>query len=107
MRNLGWGVAPLRIETGRYEGLEEENRLCFHCKDKVESEEHVLLHCPSYQDLREMLFVKIAHHIPGFYYKTNSEKLGCILSSDVIPVIRISAKICNDSLVARRNFLYK
>ena len=66
------GVAPLRIETGRYEGLEEENRLCFHCKDKVESEEHVLLHCPAYQDLREMLFVKITHHIPCFYYKTNS-----------------------------------
>ena len=94
------GVAPLRIETCRYERLEEENRLCFHCNDAVESEEHVLLHCPLYQDLREILFTKVAYSIPGFCFKSSQQKLVCIFSCDIIPVIRISAKICNDILVA-------
>ena len=47
------GVAPLRIETGRYERLEEEQRVCFNCGDTIESEEHVLLECPLYQQIRE------------------------------------------------------
>ena len=42
------GIAPLRIETGRYERLNEKERTCFRCSDTVESEEHVLLDCPLY-----------------------------------------------------------
>ena len=41
---LRLGVAPIRIETGRYEGLKLENRICPFCADStVESELHVLL----------------------------------------------------------------
>ena len=40
------GVAPLRIETGRYENIPPEHRYCFICKDTVEDESHVLLQCP-------------------------------------------------------------
>ena len=46
------GVAPLRLETGRYERLSPEQRTCFYCTDCIESEEHVLLSCPVYDDLR-------------------------------------------------------
>ena len=52
-RKFRMGVAPLRIETGRYERLEEEQRVCFKCGDAIESEEHVLLDCPLYQQIRE------------------------------------------------------
>ena len=34
------GVAPLRLETGRYERLSQEQRTCFYCTDCIESEEH-------------------------------------------------------------------
>ena len=30
-RNARCGVAPLRIETGRFERLPVEDRFCFHC----------------------------------------------------------------------------
>ena len=40
-------------------------------------------------------------------YKSKREKFVCILSCDVVPVIRISAKICNDILALRRQLLYK
>ena len=39
------GVAPLRLETGRYEGLEVDQRICPICHSSVEDEKHVLLHC--------------------------------------------------------------
>ena len=101
------GVAPLRIETGRYERLEEEQRVCFNCGDAIESEEHVLLECPLYQQIREPWFVKLRQHIPDFYVKTKQEKLICIFSCDIIPVIRLSGKICSDILKERRKILYK
>ena len=46
------GVAPIRLETGRYERLDESDRTCFHCPDMVENEQHVLLECPLYNDIR-------------------------------------------------------
>ena len=46
------GVAPIRLETGRYEGLDESDRTCFQCPDMVENEQHVLLECPLYNDIR-------------------------------------------------------
>ena len=101
------GVAPLRLETGRYEHLTKNRRVCFNCPNEVESEEHVIMDCPVYSDLRSILFSKIAQHIPEFYTKTKHEKFICVLSCDVVPVIRISAKICNDILMLRRQFLYK
>ena len=45
------GVAPLRIETGRYENKEVNERVCFICNDQIEDEKHVLLACPLYVDL--------------------------------------------------------
>ena len=37
------GVAPLKIETGRYEGLVENDRLCPCCSNDIEDESHVIL----------------------------------------------------------------
>ena len=37
------GVAPLRLETGRYENIQVNERLCLLCSDQeIESETHVL-----------------------------------------------------------------
>ena len=53
------GVAPLRIETGRYERLGVNERLCFNCSklgiNVVEDEKHVLLQCPVYADIRQSI----------------------------------------------------
>jgi len=50
------GIAPIRLETGRYAGLQESQRLCpFGC-GVVESELHVLLKCTMY--LHEILCYK-------------------------------------------------
>ena len=100
-------LASLRIETGRYERLEEEQIVCFNCDDKIESEEHVLLDCPLYQQIRESWLIKLRLHIPEFYSKSKQEKIIYIFSCDIIPVIRLSAKICSEILKERRKLLYK
>ena len=45
------GTAPIRIETGRYEGVPADERFCPFCPDLVESETHVILSCNIYEDL--------------------------------------------------------
>ncbi len=43
------GVAPIRLETGQYENLPEEQRLCPMCDSQaIESEIHVLIKCNLY-----------------------------------------------------------
>ena len=50
------GVAPLKIETGRYERVSIENRTCFNnicnVNNCIENEKHVLLEFSVYADLR-------------------------------------------------------
>ena len=100
------GVAPIRIETGRYERLALENRRCFNCVNHTENEEHVLLHCPLYEDLRTAYFAKIAEEYVDFEQKSFTEKLNCILGESGDYTLRQSAKFCCDILNRRRTMLY-
>ena len=100
-------MAPLRIETGRYEGLEILERTCAICNMDVETEEHVLLTCSLYDDFREKLFAVISNNITEFDSLCLSEKLSVILSSNNEHIIRFSSKTCLDILERRRAFLYK
>ena len=50
-------VVPIRIETGRYEGLPEEAGLCPFC-NVLENEIHVIIYCRIYDDLTEPLLAK-------------------------------------------------
>ena len=50
------GVAPLRLETGRYEGLSVSDRICPFCRVHVEDETHVLLNCDKYYPIRKNSF---------------------------------------------------
>ena len=43
-----WG----REETGRWEKLPREQRLCPHCGGGIETVEHMIFHCPLYASLR-------------------------------------------------------
>ena len=48
------GCYYLRVEYGRYDKVDRENRLCLVCcSDEVETEEHFLLHCRALQPVRD------------------------------------------------------
>ena len=46
------GVASLRKETGRFERIAEEQRVCPFCRNCVENEFHVIMNCDKYNDIR-------------------------------------------------------
>ena len=63
------GVAPIRVETGRYERLPVSERICFHCKTCVEDELHVLIDCPLYNELRLFFFFFFSSNVARQWYK--------------------------------------
>jgi len=59
------GVAPIRIETGRYENLKENERVCPFC-NCIEDEVHVLLYCNMYANVRKPYLIKLCPSILHF-----------------------------------------
>ena len=49
------GTNCLRIETGRWEGLRREQRICWFGCPEIEDEYHFLIKCNLYSDLRQEL----------------------------------------------------
>ena len=98
------GVAPIRIETGRYENLPLEDRKCPFC-NVLEDEQHVLLDCVMYTDLRSELFVKAEEAKPDFAELVKNDQLSYLLTSPLI--VRYCAKTCFNILKRRRFYLSK
>ncbi len=69
------GVAPLRLETGRYEHIAENERVCPFCIHEVEDELHALLKCREYCDIRHVLTEKANTICPEFNDLTDIEKM--------------------------------
>ena len=53
------GTNDLRIETGRYEKLEEEESICFCESGEVEDERHFLCRCAAWKDERDVVLRKV------------------------------------------------
>ena len=50
----------MRIETGRYEKLEEQERICIFCESgEVENERHFLCRCEAWKDEREVVMRRV------------------------------------------------
>ena len=98
------GVAPLRVETGRYEGLPLNARLCPFCFNVVEDEFHALFECGLYSELRIDLFQKAAELDDHFYNYSSREKFVYLFNSP--QMIRACAKTCYLLLQRRNLFLY-
>jgi hypothetical protein len=72
------GVAPLKIETGRYECILTENIICFnnvyHMNNCIEDKKHVLLYCPVYKDLRQYLFNHACLYNNNFMHLSDADQ---------------------------------
>ncbi len=67
------GVAPIRLETGRYEDLEVDECICLICKNEIETEEHVIT--------RNILYNACNQLCDDFNSFTDIKKLCFILSN--------------------------
>ena len=99
------GVAPLRLETGRYEVLPVYERVCPLCRTQVENEIHVIIKCGAYDAIRESLIQKANVVYPDFNLLTDEEKMIFLFSNQ--SMIRECAKTCWFILQRRSALLYK
>ena len=100
------GVAPICIETGRYENgkyLPVDQRFCQVCSEDVEDEFHILLNCPMYEDLHQILNDKACNVNVDFIEYNDTDKLK-ILMSDIMS--SHTAKTCK-TILKRRNEYFK
>ena len=61
LARLRTGTHQLKIETGRQSGLPREQRLC-RCGE-IEDEEHFLIRCMNYSDIRRKYKITVSHRI--------------------------------------------
>ena len=94
------GVAPIRIETRRFENLD-----IGHFCNVVEDESHVILECSLYNNLRCVLFSKAASVLPNFYDLNHTEKMSFLFSNT--DMIRLCAKTCFKMLQTRNTAFNK
>ena len=85
--------------------LQYDMRNCFNCVTGVETEEHVLLECPLYNEIRQELFGKVGMPSNNFETLSNHDKVCILLSKSSIT--DYSAKVCHEILHERRKLLYR
>ena len=99
------GVAPIRIETGRYERLNVIDRICSICDNhdnEIEDEKHVIMKCTLYGDLREILFSDASDVCSDFPNFSLEEYFLFLFGND--SMVYKFAKTCYDILARRRSF---
>ena len=95
-------VAPIRVETGRYERLPLDERLCPFCIADIDDKLHVLTVCPMYTHFRDELYTR--ERSKDFNSFSCTEKMCFVLSDGSLT--KFTAKRCFDVLKRRRNLLY-
>ncbi len=104
MAKMRCGVAPICLETGRYEELTEQERICPVCNmDEIESEIHVMILWPLYNDIRATLYESALLIDNDFNTYSNMDKCLFLIYNEGI--IRNSANACHSKL-HRRRYVY-
>ena len=89
------------METGRYESLPIDRRLCFYCNNNdIEDEKHVMLKCPLYADLQVVLFNHAVSCYADFHSLSDIEKFIFLFNNE--NMFYYTAKICYDILLRRK-----
>ncbi len=103
---LRCGTAPLRIETGSYDRLPVEQRVCEVCdSDNVEDEMHILISCNSFTQERTKLFTNASQFV-GNCNELSLEDKFIVLMSDP-KICTFTAKAFHDMFIKCWVILYK
>ena len=99
------GVAPIRIETGRFVGESVNERVCKICNSgEIEDEEHCLIRCKTYESIRNVLFAAAEDVISNFQELCDEEKFISLMSHPEL--CKVVSKACHDILKMRQNEIY-
>ena len=87
------GILPIRIETGRYVNLPEENRTCELCNTgEIENEKHFLCICNVFSKWRANLYCSINNNVPHFTDMSNDDKFDYLMKFEQIKASKFVLK---------------
>ena len=73
-------LLPIRIETGRFNGLKPEERVCQLCNSgEMEDEKHFILTCDRYTNQRQILFIHLSN---AFNLLDSNEKFKYLITHE-------------------------
>lgn len=85
MSKLRLGILPLEIETGRWQSLAVEERVCKLCNEsKVEDEFHFVFECTFYDDYRNVFIDFVSTLYNNFNNETTNEKWKILFSENIV-----------------------
>ena len=98
------GILPLAVETGRYNDLPLEYRLCNFCNENVlEDEKHFLLNCKLYEEDRKVFFAEIMKQDTLLSDKSTHQKFETLMSEKFV---KLTAKFLYTCYFKKRDVLY-
>ena len=74
----------LMIEKGRHLKIDRTRRFCPFCPTYIETEQHFLIHCKTFQVLREPMLTNLAFSFPDHSTMSQDELFRVLLSSDLL-----------------------
>ena len=90
------GILRLRVETGRYIGLNANERICTLCtSNEIEDEMHLLLKCSLYDDLRQTLIAKVVEKNDTFLRLSDTWKFVYIVEKQYVYVTKFIVNAMN------------
>ncbi len=103
---LRCATAPGCIETGRYENVALNDRICQLCDcGNVEDERHFLISCTALNYERRNLYIHVSQYVTDF--KLLSDESNITLMSNPL-ICKFTARACHEMLTfkTRRSVLY-
>ena len=95
----------LMIEKGRHHKLPPHERFCLFCKNKIETEQHFMLECNTFENPREQLCSEIRRINPIFNHLNESETFVLLLNGP--ETIKLVGNYLSRTLNIRRFLLEK
>ncbi len=99
------GILPLHIETGRWYGVKEEDRLSqAGNNDQIENEYHFIFYCNAYSTLKTTFYHQISSVMPTLIDNNDEDKLNLLMNKEHVNLF--SRYIC-DIYKIRQDILFK
>ena len=96
----------LAIEKGRYSNVPRSNRFCNACNaNLIEDEEHFLLHCTAYTEIRDKLLKELKPNIKNLHLMDNNAKLHLLLNNSSLKTLILSSSFIFNCLNIRKSLL--
>jgi hypothetical protein len=104
LAQLRCGILPLKVETGRFNQIPLEFRLCTLCdQNSVEDECHFLFDCTLYDEIRTKYFRYILQLHPYYFEMSKEQKLNLLMSKELV---KYTAEFIYNCYIKRRSIIY-